>query len=132
MNTGLVATIASYGHRYREEYLSQLNPATLLENWWAALDFFFSRACYQGTLDTVSERVYKAVRETLASEFKPAERTENYERLRQHGWRSLEYFRRGRGVIANEAESRSDSERVWRVATRVATVHSLACADCVV
>jgi hypothetical protein len=85
----LVSAIASYGNLYHKMYISNYNPRSLLSNWWAALDFFVSRACFQGRLNVVSERVYQAVREVLTPEFAKRERTANYRELSQQNWKPI-------------------------------------------
>lgn len=61
----LVQAIADYGPRYAADYLSQFDATLLVSDPWAGLDFFLSRACFQGRLDTVSERVYQATKQVL-------------------------------------------------------------------
>ena len=90
MNKSLVSAIASYGKIYRKKYISDYNTGSLSVNWWAALDFFFSRACFQGRLDVVSQRVYEAVLEVLTPEFAKRERTANYRELSQQNWKPIE------------------------------------------
>lgn len=90
MNTALVSSIALYSHRYRREILGKYTPDQLLTNWWSALDFFFSRVCFQGRRDDISERVYQAVVAVLSPIFCGEERTANYERERNQAWETLE------------------------------------------
>ncbi|MFZ2423430.1 MAG: hypothetical protein WBD79_02290 [Anaerolineae bacterium] len=90
MNKRLIESIASYGNKYQERHLSEYNPDLLLKNWWEALDFFFSRACYQGRRDALSKRVYDAVTEVLKPEFGVTTRTANYQRLCQQEWKLVE------------------------------------------
>jgi hypothetical protein len=90
MNKTLIKSIASYGNVYQERHLSEYNSDLLLTNWWAALDFFFSRACFQGRRNALSQRVYDAVTEVLRPEFEVTTRTANYERLCQQKWKPVE------------------------------------------
>ena len=90
MNKTIFATIASYGNQYRERNLSQYAPDILLYDAWSALDFFLSRACFQGRRDTISQRVYEAVIEVLKPKFDVKERNDNYVALCQHGWEPIQ------------------------------------------
>lgn len=90
MNSALIASIASYGNRYREEYLiNKYNPQTLLTNWWKALDYFFSRACFQGRRDNISNKVYEAVKNVLGPQFSGPSRSTNYKNLRRQNWKPV-------------------------------------------
>jgi hypothetical protein len=90
MNASLASSIVSYSSRYHQEMLSRYDPDRLLENWWAALDFFFGRACFQGRRDDISERVYQEVVAVLSSLFSGDERTANYQKERYQGWETVE------------------------------------------
>jgi hypothetical protein len=51
--------------------LLPLIPPHFVSDWWKALDFFFSRAFFQGRSDKVSKRVYEAGKEVLIEVFEP-------------------------------------------------------------
>jgi len=89
MNAALISSIISYSNRYRQEMLDKYDPARLLTDWWSALDFFFSRVCFQGRHDEISERVYQEITGVLSRRFYGEERTANYERERKQKWKTL-------------------------------------------
>ncbi len=88
-NTNLISEIASYGVKYREEYLRNYDPSQIESDPLASLDFFFSRACFQGRRDTISSRVYDAVMYILNSHFQNADFHSVYMRLESTSWGSL-------------------------------------------
>lgn len=90
MSNTLFDAIASYGRKYREKHLGNLDPDQLDSNFWPALDFFLSRACFQGRRDKVSEKVYHAVIEVLAPDFSNPKGIANYKSLSQQKWKSIE------------------------------------------
>jgi len=90
MNKTLFDAIASYGKKYREKHLSGIDTNKLINDFWPALDFFLSRACFQGRRDEVSDKVYEAVIEVLGPEFSVSKGTANYEALGQQKWKPLE------------------------------------------
>lgn len=90
-NRTLVEAIASYGIMHYETYLGDLDPERLAGDFWAALDFFFARACFQGRRDEVSAKVYVAVIDVLAPNFANAHGLANYEALRQQRWKPIEH-----------------------------------------
>ncbi len=75
MNSTLTKAILAYGERYRRYLLlgSGLTKEQLLENWQAALKFFFSKAFYQGRTDIISARVEQAALEVLEPAFARAD-----------------------------------------------------------
>lgn len=89
MQHELVSSIASYGDRYRTQYLAILDPHLLLTDWWAALDFFFGRACYQGRKDAVSAQVQLAIREVLNPRFGQEDGVRNFEREKTEHWMDI-------------------------------------------
>ncbi len=96
MGKTLADAIASYGQDYRKRYLIYIDPHKLLSDFWAALDFFLSKACFQGRLDQVSDKVYKAVIEVLEQEFSVSSQVANYHICRQQEWKPLEKALRSR------------------------------------
>lgn len=102
MNKSLFDAIVAYGGKYRETHLGDLNPDQLSGNFWLALDYFFSRACFQGRRDEVSAKVYDAVIEVLKPRFDNRMGTANYEMLNQHRWEPVKEAltaRIGRGHV---------------------------------
>jgi hypothetical protein len=75
MNKTVTKAILAYGARYRKELLlpSHWTKEQLLENWQAALKFFFSKAFYQGKTDAISARVEEAALKVLALNFSRAD-----------------------------------------------------------
>ncbi len=66
MNERLFQAILVYGNRYCEENIfTKYTREQLLSDWRIALMYFFSRVCYQGRRDELSEKVYKAVEDVL-------------------------------------------------------------------
>lgn len=96
MNQTLFEAIASHGKKYREKHLRNIDINKLTSDFWPALDFFLSRACFQGRRDEVSDRVYKAATEVLKSEFSVSKGTANYKALGQQKWKPLEKALRNR------------------------------------
>lgn len=90
MNSNFVRSVVQYGQRYRREMLGRYEPKRLLNNWWAAFDFFLGRACLQGRRDDISERVHQAVVEALSPLFSGENGVANYERERRSGWKEVE------------------------------------------
>lgn len=89
INSTLVSTIVRYSERYRNEMLGKFKPETLLTDWWAALDFFFGRACFQGRRDKISERVYNAVISVLEPVFSKDKNTKAYLNEQANGWERI-------------------------------------------
>jgi hypothetical protein len=74
MNKAMIKAILEYGARYRKELLlREWTREQLLEDWQAALRFFFSKAFYQGRSDAMSARVEKAAVEVLDFNFSHAD-----------------------------------------------------------
>jgi hypothetical protein len=75
MNKMMTRAILAYGERYRKKLLlrSDWTNEQLIEDWRAALRFFFSKAFYQGRTDAVSERVEEAALEVLDLNFSHAD-----------------------------------------------------------
>jgi len=90
MDASLVSSIISYSSRYHQEILGRYDPDELLENWWAALDFFLARACFQGRRDDISERVYREVVAVLSPLFCGDGGTANYWGECHQGWENAE------------------------------------------
>jgi hypothetical protein len=89
MNNDLLRSVASYGRLYRDEYLQGINTEALSGHPRSALDFFLSRACFQGRRDTISERVYAAVEDVLTA-FLPRDGFESrYRVLESEHWVTL-------------------------------------------
>jgi hypothetical protein len=105
VSASLVAAIAAYADAYSEQFLKQYDAerlSSLLTNWWAALDFFFGRVCYQGRRDEISDRVYRAIIESLAPSFDGDGRDDAYWRLREQAWAPIEAelrMRLGKGKV---------------------------------
>lgn len=89
MHHQLIASIASYGDKYRQEYLTEFKPDHLAANWWTALDFFFGRACYQGRRDDVSALVQKEVTTVLEPRFKNQDASKGFEIERTQKWDAI-------------------------------------------
>ncbi len=90
MANTLIRKIAAFGERYRNEFLSQCDPAPLMTDWWQALDFLLARICFQGRRDTESFKVYRAAIEVLGVHFRGAERDENLDAIKAAGWNPLQ------------------------------------------
>lgn len=75
MNSTLAKAILAYGERYRRDLLlgNGVTKEQLLEDWQAALKFFFSKAFYQGRTDVISARVEQAALEVLKPVFARAD-----------------------------------------------------------
>lgn len=109
MNAALVSSIVLCSNRYRQEMLGKYDPDHLLADWWSALDFFFSRVCFQGRRDDISERVYQAVVAVLSPRFCGEERIANYERERRQVWETLKAELRqrvGKGKVGKAGDIR--------------------------
>jgi hypothetical protein len=99
VSRAIVAAIVAYAEAYSEPFLKRYDAdwlSRLLTDWWAALDFFFGRICYQGRRDAISDRVYQAVIDSLAPSFAGDGRDERYGRLRDQGWAPIEAALRSR------------------------------------
>ncbi len=88
VNLQLVQAIISYAERYRQEHLTE-KPCALTADWWKAFDFFLGRACYQGRLDTVSDRVYESACRVLKPLFEGESRDQNYDSQKYEDWRPV-------------------------------------------
>jgi hypothetical protein len=102
MSERLPNEIATYGNIYRERLLSSYEAEHLASNFWLALDFFLSRACYQGRRDAISERVYRAAIEVLKPELSTSDGVSKYQILKEQNWESVEKGLRskiGRGYV---------------------------------
>ena len=75
MNSTLAKAILAYGERYRRDLLlgNGVTKEQLLEDWQAALKFFFSKDFYQGRTDVISARVEQAALEVLKPVFARAD-----------------------------------------------------------
>lgn len=58
-----------FGEKYRERYLNNPRPETLMNNWWEALKFFFMRSFVRGRADKLSLLYYSFVERTLQELF---------------------------------------------------------------
>ncbi len=96
MGKPLFDAVIGYGQKYRERHLNNIDPAKLASNFWPALDFFLSRACFQGRRDAVSKKVYQAIIEVLEPEFSVSGQAANYIANRRQKWKSLEGALKGR------------------------------------
>jgi len=85
MNANLIHAIVSYADRYRTENLTE-DPRHLATDWWQAFVFFLGRACYQGRVDVVSDRVYDSALQVLAPLFSGKQRDLNYESQKREKW----------------------------------------------
>lgn len=85
-SSGLLRAVASYGHIYREAALGKYDTAALSSNAWLAIDFFLSRACFQGRRDAVSELVYNAVISALSRYLPPEGFQDAYRELSSQSW----------------------------------------------
>ena len=75
MNKATIDLIIKCSDAYYEENLRRWEPSSrLLSDWWVALDFFLSRACYQGRRDELSTLVYESIQSVLAPRFSGHER----------------------------------------------------------
>lgn len=83
-----VKLVVSYGKEYRNRYLSNEypDPELLLNDAWEAFKFFLGRACFQGRLDAVSVRVYKAIVEELEIALSHGLTVDAYKALRADSW----------------------------------------------
>lgn len=101
-NAGLLNAIAAYGDQYRSRHLVVFEPSTLEAHPLAALDFFLSRACFQGRRDDVSERVYQAIKEVLFTLLSDGELRPSFQQLQSQDWAAVTrelQARIGRGKI---------------------------------
>lgn len=89
MSERLLNEIASYGKIYRQKFLNSYNPKELKSNFWLALDFFLSRAFYQGRRDAMSERVYRAAIEVLKPELLTTSGASKYQTLKEQKWETI-------------------------------------------
>ena len=96
MSNPLFDAIVFYGEKYREKHVNKTDRDKLMSNFWPALDFFLSRACFQGRRDEVSEKVYKAAIEVLEPEFSRSDQTTKYRTHQQQGWTSLDEILRNK------------------------------------
>ena len=96
MSRILFTAIASYGKKYREKHLNHIEPNKLTDNFWSALDFFLSRACYQGRRDEISIRVYQAAVEVLKPELSTSDGASKYQILKKQNWKPVEVALRGK------------------------------------
>lgn len=90
MSDKLINEIASYGKIYRERLRGSYNTKELTSNFWLALDFFLSRACYQGRRDEISEKVYKAAVAVLEPELSTNDGASKYKILKEQNWKPVE------------------------------------------
>jgi len=107
MNSELLRTIADFSKRYRSEMLIDFDRGHLGADWWAALDFFLSRACFQGRRDEVSEAVYKRVRAVLHPIFGRVGSSARLGRLRTRRWAPIQRAldkRIGKGKIGKSRD----------------------------
>jgi hypothetical protein len=105
----LFAKIASFSERYRDEHLAAYDSTTLVSDWWKALDFFLSRAFFQGRLDKVSQRVYETGMEVLNEAFEPysGAAEQRFATLQHVGWNQVEKGlsrRIGRGHVGKKRD----------------------------
>lgn len=68
-NAGLVKKIAGYSVQYRRMAFENVDRSSIEAHPLRALEFFFSRVCFQGRRDDLSARVFYAAMEVLNSEF---------------------------------------------------------------
>ncbi len=102
MSRNLFNAIASYSKTYWDRHLSYIEPNKLTNNFWPALDFFLSRACYQGRRDEISVKVYWAAIETLKPKLSTSDGASKYQILKKQNWKPVEIALRskiGKGYV---------------------------------
>jgi len=74
---------------YEERFLTD-SPQIIENDWWKALQFFFSRVFYQGRRDEVSEEVERRVIKATSGYFREeAIRDSEFERLKGGNWKEF-------------------------------------------
>jgi hypothetical protein len=85
----LLFKICELGEQYREDYLSNLDKNRIESDWWAALEFFFSKVFFQGRRDENSERVYHTTMKILNKVYSGQNDISIFRRDHNSDWKSL-------------------------------------------
>lgn len=96
----IIEKISQFGNKYQDEFLN-IETEPILNHWWNSLDFFLSKAFYQGRLDTVSKKVYNTAKGILENYFQK-DANQNLIFPINHNWNELKSLldeKIGRGRI---------------------------------
>lgn len=89
LKTAFLQDILENGKRFAERYIDRYNRQAILTHWYCAFEFFLDHACFQGRLDSISQRVRNYAGRVLEPYFTGNDKDRWYIQQVEDGWATV-------------------------------------------